>query len=96
MTATYDRLGLKFFYPENWKLIDEPDSDLPHVVSLETPDGSTTWSVHAYPTETESAPIIKETLATLMDTYEDCEVSKVEVNFGPLSNRRSRSPFLLS
>ncbi|MEM9942199.1 MAG: hypothetical protein AAF939_11595 [Planctomycetota bacterium] len=82
MTATYDRLGIKFLYPENWKLIDEIDTDLPHVISLETPDGSTTWSVHVYPTDSDGDEIFKETLTTLMDTYEDCEVSKLKNEVG--------------
>jgi hypothetical protein len=73
MTATYDKLGVKFLYPENWKLIDETGE--PHVISLETPDGSTTWTVHVYPAETDQAPILKETLATLQESYEDCEVA---------------------
>ena len=78
MTATYDKLGLKFLYPENWKLIDEADPDVPHVVSLEGPDGSSTWTVHLYPHETDGEALLKESLATLMETYEDCEISKIE------------------
>ena len=46
MPATYNKLGLNFMYPENWKLIDETES-IPHVVTLEAPEGSCTWTVHA-------------------------------------------------
>jgi len=82
MTATYDKLGLKFLYPENWKLIDDTDSDFPHVVTLETPDGGATWTVHVYPEDANQDDVLKETLATLTETYEDAEVSKIEKPIG--------------
>ena len=77
MTAVYDKLGLKFLYPENWKLTDENDTDFEnrHCISLETPDGSTSWEVHLYPGGTDRDEIMKETLASLNQTYEDLEVS---------------------
>lgn len=86
MTATYDRLGLKFLYPENWKLIDETDNDYPHVITLETPDGSATWTVHVYPEDTSQDEVLKETLATLVETYEDAEIAKVERVIGDVTS----------
>lgn len=74
MTAVYDKLGLKFLYPENWKLIDD-STDSPQVITLETPDGSTTWSVHIYPQDTDGDVVLKQTLASLQETYEDLEIA---------------------
>jgi len=71
MTAVYDKLGLNFMYPENWRLIDDSDSDTPHVITLETPDGSCTWAVHVYPANADRDEILKSTLASLQETYED-------------------------
>ena len=85
MTAVYDKLGLKFLYPENWKLIDDPDSELPQVVTLETPDGTATWSVHVYPAEAVEEEVLKETLATLQESYEDVEISPDQLELGPFS-----------
>ncbi len=82
MTAVYDKLGLKFLYPENWRLIDESDSDSPHVITLETPDGSCTWAVHVYPADTDRDVVLKETLASLQETYEDLEVAPATADFG--------------
>ena len=83
MTAVYDKLGLKFLYPENWKLIDN-SADSPQVITLETPDGSTTWSVHVYPAETDGDLVLKETLDSLQQTYEDLEIAPHRLQFGEL------------
>lgn len=83
MTAAYDKLGLKFLYPENWKLIDGA-TDSPQVITLETPDGSTTWSVHVYPSETDGDAVLKDTLDTLQQTYDDLEISPHHQQFGKL------------
>lgn len=77
MTAKYDKLGLEFLYPENWKLIDDV-SGSPQVITLETPDGSTTWSVHLYPPETDLDSVLKEAIDSLQQTYEDIEFSPCE------------------
>ena len=83
MTATYDKLGLKFLYPENWKLIDD-STESPQVITLETPDGVTTWSVHVYPAEADGDAVLKETLDTLQQTYEDLEISPHDLRLGEL------------
>ncbi len=77
MTAKYDKLGLEFLYPENWKLMDDV-SGSPQVITLETPDGSTTWSVHLYPPETDLDSVLKEAIDSLQQTYEDIEFSPCE------------------
>ncbi len=84
MTAVYDKRGLKFLYPENWKLIDD-STDLPQVITLETPDGSSTWSVHVYPPETDGDLVLKETLESLQETYEDLEIFPHGQQFGKLN-----------
>jgi hypothetical protein len=83
MTAVYDKLGLKFLYPENWKLMDD-STESPQVITLETPDGSTTWSVHVYPAGTDGDAILRETLDTLQQTYEDLEIAPHQQQLGEL------------
>lgn len=84
MTAVYDKLGLRFLYPENWKLLDDSDSKVPHVITLETPDGSCTWAVHVYPAESDRELVLKETLSSLRETYEDLEISPSSEEYGDL------------
>ena len=93
MTAVYDKLGLKFLYPENWKLMDDSDSEIPHVITLETPDGSCTWAVHVYPAEFDRDEVLKETISTLQETYEDLEVSPAQVEFGTVTGNGVETMF---
>ncbi len=83
MTATYQKLGLQFLYPENWKLTDETNSDLPCSISLETPTGDALWSMHIFSIESDPDEILKETLTTLQETYLDLEVSPIDSAFEP-------------
>ena len=82
MTAVYDKLGLNFMYPENWRLIDDSDSETPHVITLETPDGSCTWSVHVYAAGAKRDEILKSTLASLQESYEDLEITPATADYG--------------
>ena len=81
MPATFEKLGVSFLYPENWKLTDETDSELPCSVSLETPAGDAFWSVHIYQIDADQDEILKETVNSLRETYPDLEVSSVESDF---------------
>ena len=83
MTAVYEKLGLRFLYPENWKLIDD-STESPQVITLETPDGSTTWSLLVYPSETDADVALKETLDSLQETYEDIEIAPHQLQLGEL------------
>ncbi len=93
MTATYEKLGFKFLYPENWKLTDGMDLSLPGSISLESPDGSAFWSVHVYPAESDQDEILKETIVTLQETYPDQEVASVRSDFEPREGTAIESLF---
>jgi hypothetical protein len=80
MTASYDKLGLQFLYPENWKLTDSGDDQLPHEITIESPDGGAMWSVHVYPDDADRDALIGETLKTLGETYPDLEVSTAKAS----------------
>lgn len=92
MTAEYNKLGLKFLYPENWKLTEESDIGVAdsessdensgRIISLETPDGGATWAVHVYPAETDGDIVLKELLASLQETYEDLEIAQDRLELG--------------
>jgi len=93
MTAVYDKLGLKFLYPENWKLTEDseigalPTSDdigSPKIITLETPDGGTSWSVHVYGAGVDGAAVLKETLASMQEMYEDLEIAPHSQAFGEI------------
>ncbi len=96
MTAVYDKLGLKFLYPENWKLIEDseigalPTSDdvgSPKIISLETPDGGTAWSVHVYGPSVDGDKVLKETLSSMQEMYEDLEIAPHTQAFGDVEGQ---------
>ena len=80
MTAVYDKLGLNFMYPENWKLTDSADDSIPHEITVDSPDGAAMWSVHIYPDGTHPDRLLEQTWETLRETYPDLELSDLEAS----------------
>jgi hypothetical protein len=86
MTATYQKRGLHFQYPENWRLLDDADADLPFSVSVETPDGNAFWSLHLYEPDNDPDELLKETISNLTETYPDMEISSYSGDFPNQNN----------
>ena len=80
MTAVYDKLGLNFMYPENWKLTDSADDSIPHEITVDSPDGAAMWAVHVYPDGTQPDRLLEQTWETLRETYPDLELSDLEAS----------------
>lgn len=78
MTAVYEKLGLKFLYPENWKLTDSGDDSVPHEITIDSPDGAAMWSVHVYPNDSCPDDLLDQTVDSLRETYADLELSELE------------------
>jgi hypothetical protein len=81
MTATYQKRGLHFLYPENWRLLDDADADLPFSISVEAPDGNAFWSLHLYEAAYDPDELLKETIGNLSQTYPDAEISVYQGDF---------------
>jgi len=81
MTATYQKSGLQFLYPENWTLSDNPEEELPRAITLESPGGYIMWAVHLHPPGLNSDELIDETIDALRETYEDLELSTDQLDF---------------
>lgn len=76
MTATYDKQGIRFLYPENWKIVDEGDEGWPRTVSVESPSGGY-WSLHIYPPNFRSHDLCDQALGTMRSEYEGLESHEV-------------------
>lgn len=72
MPAIYDRLGVKFQYPENWELTEEECVQWPRTVSLQAPGGAL-WSVSIYPEDVEMDAREQEAVDALKSEYEGVE-----------------------
>ena len=80
MTATFEKNGLRFLYPDSWTLAEYSDADEFHEVSLESPEGSI-WSVSVFPAEAQPKQLIQSCLEALQDQYDDLEASEFEGEF---------------
>ena len=72
MTATFEKNGLRFLYPESWKLAEFSEAKEFHEVSLESPDGSI-WSVSVFPGEAQQQQLVESCLEALKEQYDDLE-----------------------
>lgn len=72
MTAVFEKHEIQFMYPENWKLVENNETDDFVEVSLESPEGCI-WSVSVFPSETDADSLIEHCSEALNDQYEDFE-----------------------
>jgi hypothetical protein len=76
MYATYEKFGVRVFYPENWTVNDEQLEEWPRSVSLQSPHGAY-WELQVYPTRISPARLIKQALKAMEEIYEDLEAEAV-------------------
>jgi hypothetical protein len=81
MPAIYEKLGVRFLYPENWSVQDEEDEDWPRSVTLQSPQTGF-WSLHVYPAGHEVKPVVKELIAGIQAEFTDIEVLPAKETFG--------------
>jgi hypothetical protein len=81
MPAVYDKLGVRFLYPENWRVADEELDEWPRSVSVQSP-GSGFWSLHVYQAPVDPATIAAEVLQTMKEEYSGLEAIEVTERIG--------------
>lgn len=81
MPATYERFGVKFLYPDNWKVTEEQLDDWPRSVSVQSPEGSY-WQLHVYPTRKTPVKLADEVLAAMQQVYDGLEAEPVRESWG--------------
>ncbi len=78
MPSTYDKLGIRFQYPDNWQL-DEGDAlEGNRAVTVYSPQGAF-WSITLHPPSAEPRELAATALAALQAEYSDSESEPVEV-----------------
>ena len=73
MTATYDKLGIHFEYPENWQLDEEEARSTGNTVTVYTPTGGF-WSISIQPGEADPQKLVDDALETMRAEYADMDV----------------------
>ena len=81
MTATYEKSGLNFMYPENWSLAEDDMEGTPRTVSVQAPTGAF-WSLDIYPFSLDIEQLLDETVATMKDDYSDLEADAAAEEIG--------------
>jgi hypothetical protein len=81
MPAVYDKLGIRFSFPDNWTLDEEEALAGNRSVSVYSPGGAF-WSIALHAPRVDPAELTATALATLKAEYEDAESEPVreEVN----------------
>ncbi|MBX7071511.1 MAG: hypothetical protein K1X71_00075 [Pirellulales bacterium] len=72
MPKLYDRLGLRFQYPDNWTLDEAEALAGNHSVSVYSPTGAF-WSVAVRPRDADSGRAASTALAAMREEYNDLE-----------------------
>ena len=82
MSAEYDRLGIRFEYPENWSLDEEDAVSGSQAVSVHSPQGAF-WTVAIHPPNTDRQALLDAALGAMREEYDELDVEMVEQALGP-------------
>jgi hypothetical protein len=80
MPALFDKLGIRFQYPENWTLEAEEASSAKQAVSVYSPDGAF-WTVMRHDAEADATELAEAAMLAMRDEYDelDCEAATEEL-----------------
>jgi hypothetical protein len=81
MPAIYEKLGIRFLYPDNWLLDEDDVLGGDPLVAVYSPGGAF-WSVAVHPVETDPGELASAALRTLKAEYEDSESEPVSEEIG--------------
>lgn len=74
MSAIYDKLGIRFIYPEGWKVTEDSTNEQPRTVSLESPAGGI-WELLLYEDGSTPNELAADLLTTMKEEYSELETS---------------------
>ena len=80
MTASYQKHGIQFLYPENW-ILEEQDGDHQETVSVQSPN-TAFWSITIDYNGTSPDSLLTNTLSVLQEEYSTLDTTPVEENIG--------------
>jgi hypothetical protein len=73
MPASFDQLGIRFDYPDNWTVEQSDDGGESVQVVVSSPH-TAFWQLSKHPVGTELEPLFDEVLAAIRSEYEEIEV----------------------
>jgi len=81
MPATYDKMGIRFLYPDNWTLDEEEAVGGNGSVTVYSPGGAF-WSIVVHPLESDPSELAAAALQALKTEYEHSEAEPASEQFG--------------
>ena len=72
MSAVYDKMGLRFEYPENWRIEDEEAGIGASMVTVCSPEGAF-WSVSIQSGDSEPNDMTQAAVEAMRQEYEDLD-----------------------
>lgn len=75
MPATFEKLGISFQYPENWKLDEQDILEGRNAVTIYSPGGGF-WSVALDLGDSDAAQLAKAAVDAMRQEYQDIEVEE--------------------
>jgi hypothetical protein len=81
MPAVFEKMGIRFLYPDNWTLDEDEALHGNSSVTVQSPGGAF-WSVVLHPPTTDPAKLAATALAALKEEYVDSEAEPVHEQFG--------------
>jgi hypothetical protein len=86
MPAVYEKMGIRFLYPDNW-VLDESEAVAGHQsVSVHSPSGAF-WSIAVHDLPVDPSELASTALRTLKAEYPDSEAEVVSEQVGSQSIR---------
>ncbi|GEM_PF-242676 len=76
MSASYEKFGVRFLYPENWAVAEEQLNEWPRSVSVQSPTGAY-WELQVYPSRMSPVRLTNEVLEAMRQIYTDIESKAV-------------------
>jgi hypothetical protein len=81
MPSVYEKMGIRFLYPENW-IVDEEEAPQDALsVTVYSPRGAF-WSIVTHPTSSDPKALATAALKTLQAEYPDSEAEPVSEQIG--------------
>ncbi|HEX3869637.1 MAG TPA: hypothetical protein VHV77_04290 [Pirellulales bacterium] len=72
MPAIYEKLGIRFFYPDNWELDESEVLDGNNTVSVYSPGGAF-WSIIMHPPGLEPEDLVDAALEAMHQEYDEVD-----------------------
>lgn len=76
MPATFNKLGFRFTYPDNWTIDESEALEGAAAVTVYSPGGSF-WSVSLHPKETPTHDLVRSAVKAMKQTYDELDAEDV-------------------